>query len=116
MPNESLILSGITKSFGDNNVLKGVDVSFSKGEIAILMGANGAGKSTLVKIITGVYSHEKGTVYIDGKLAEISSPIDAIDCGVCAVHQDIVSNIIPELSIADNLVIDQYIQNWESIF
>ena len=116
MPNESLILSGITKSFGDNNVLKGVDVSFSKGEIAILMGANGAGKSTLVKIITGVYSHEKGTVHIDGKLAEISSPIDAIDCGVCAVHQDIVSNIIPELSIADNLVIDQYIQNWESIF
>ena len=60
-------MKGIDKSFGSNQVLKNAGFVLNDGEIHALMGENGAGKSTLMKILTGVYTRDAGTVLVDGK-------------------------------------------------
>ena len=57
----------IYKSFGDNAVLKGMTLSLKAGEVLSLIGGNGAGKSTLMMFIIGIYTHDSGKVYVDGK-------------------------------------------------
>ncbi|SDZ61486.1 ribose transport system ATP-binding protein [Evansella caseinilytica] len=94
-------MEGISKSFSGNQVLKGVDFSLEKGEIHALMGENGAGKSTLMKILTGIYPKNGGTVKVKGKLAEYKHPKDAENDGIAVIHQEL--NILPELTVAENL-------------
>ena len=60
-------MRGIDKSFGSNQVLKQAGFTLESGEVHALMGENGAGKSTLMKILTGVYTKDAGTVLVDGK-------------------------------------------------
>ena len=60
-------MKGIDKSFGTNQVLKNAGFLLRDGEVHALMGENGAGKSTLMKILTGVYTRDAGTVIVDGK-------------------------------------------------
>lgn len=60
-------MRGIDKSFGGNAVLKSAGFLLDHGEIHALMGENGAGKSTLMKILTGVYTKDAGTVIVDGQ-------------------------------------------------
>jgi simple sugar transport system ATP-binding protein len=60
-------LLGVEKSFGDNRVLKGLNLSLPAGAVTVLMGANGAGKSTLVKILSGVHGLDAGSVSLLGK-------------------------------------------------
>jgi len=60
-------MKGINKSFGQNQVLKDAGFVLDDGEVHALMGENGAGKSTLMKILTGVYTRDRGTVIVDGK-------------------------------------------------
>lgn len=65
-------MKDIYKSFGKNDVLKGVDFTLNDGEIHALVGENGAGKSTLMNILSGVLSKDKGEILIDGKEVDIS--------------------------------------------
>jgi simple sugar transport system ATP-binding protein len=100
-------LLGVEKSFGDNCVLKGLNLSLPAGAVTVLMGANGAGKSTLVKILSGVHALDAGSVSLLGKPFRPSSPAEAIRAGVVTVHQNINDGVIPDLDVASNLLIDR---------
>ena len=70
-------MKGINKSFGSNQVLKDAGFYLADGEVHALMGENGAGKSTLMKILTGVYDRDAGTVLVDGKEVNYKTPQEA---------------------------------------
>ena len=90
-----LSLKGVSKAFGANQALTGVDFEVGAGEVVALVGDNGAGKSTLVKAISGVQLCDEGTFYFNGREMKISSPQDATDLGIATVYQD--------LALCDNL-------------
>lgn len=94
-------LKNIYKSFGQNEVLKGVDLDIKEGEIHALVGENGAGKSTLMNIFTGILGKDSGEILIDGKKTEINTTEDAKKLGISFIHQELVD--YPELSVVDNL-------------
>ncbi|HOK70439.1 MAG TPA: ATP-binding cassette domain-containing protein, partial [Bacillota bacterium] len=72
----------ICKRFGGTLALDNVDFAVSKGEVHALIGENGAGKSTLIKILSGIYSADSGTIAVDGETVEIHSPQDAQRLGI----------------------------------
>jgi D-xylose transport system ATP-binding protein len=90
-----LSLKGVSKAFGANQALSGVDFEVDAGEVVALVGDNGAGKSTLVKAIAGVQLADEGEFYFKGKPVKIASPQDATDLGIATVYQD--------LALCDNL-------------
>jgi monosaccharide-transporting ATPase len=92
---------GIGKSFPGVRALNNVDFKLSCGEIHALMGENGAGKSTLVKVLTGVYPMDEGSVELNGKPIVIRSPQDASKYGISTVYQEV--NLCPNLTVAENL-------------
>lgn len=92
-----LEVKGLTKSFGPNLVLRGIDLSVRGGEFVGLMGPNGAGKSTLIKILAGVYRASAGEITLGGRA--VNSLADSNDVGF--IHQDL--GLVDALSIADNL-------------
>jgi ribose transport system ATP-binding protein len=97
----NLTMKGISKSFGPVRVLDNVDFAVASGEIHALMGENGAGKSTLMKILSGAYSTDGGSILIDGEAVTIRSTRDAEALGIAIIHQEL--NMIPQLSVMDNL-------------
>jgi len=99
--NEALTMTGIGKSFPGVRALNNVDFTLRRGEIHALMGENGAGKSTLIKVLTGVYIMDEGSVRINGKPAQIASPQDAQKHGISTVYQEV--NLCPNLTVAENL-------------
>lgn len=96
-----LVLSNIYKTFGGIHALSGVSFDLRKGEIHALVGENGAGKSTLIKVITGAYQADQGTIQIDGNTFDNFSPEQARNLGIGAVYQEF--NLLPELSVAENI-------------
>ncbi len=97
----SLVMEGIGKSFPGVRALDKVDFMLRHGEIHALMGENGAGKSTLVKVLTGVYSLDEGSIRLDGQPVVIRSPQDAQRHGISTVYQEV--NLCPNLTVAENL-------------
>jgi monosaccharide-transporting ATPase len=97
----SLIMSGIGKSFPGVRALNNVDFKLRRGEIHALMGENGAGKSTLVKVLTGVYPMDEGSVRLDGNPIVIRSTQDAQKQGISTVYQEV--NLCWNLTVAENL-------------
>lgn len=98
-----LRMEGISKSFPGVKALQSVDFKLNKGEIHALMGENGAGKSTLIKVLTGVYGKDEGTILINNKNTIIKSPQDAQRFGISTVYQEIT--LCPNLSVAENMFI-----------
>ncbi|MFI1352614.1 sugar ABC transporter ATP-binding protein [Streptomyces sp. NPDC020898] len=98
-----LEMTGIVKEFPGVRALSGVDFRLFPGEIHALMGENGAGKSTLIKVLTGVYALDGGTVTLDGKTVRIGSPLQAQQAGISTVYQEV--NLCPNLSVAENIFI-----------
>jgi ribose transport system ATP-binding protein len=94
-------MKGICKSFSGNNVLDHVDFQLLPGEVHALMGENGAGKSTLIKILTGIYERNEGTVFVKGKEVHFHNPKEAEQSGIAVIHQEL--NIIPELTVYENM-------------
>jgi len=100
-----LATEGITKVFPGVKALDDVNVSIRTGEITSLVGENGAGKSTLVKIISGVYSYDKGKIFIKGKEIKYKNPLEALlKYKIACVHQD--STLIPEMSVVENFFLE----------
>ena len=98
-----LTMKGIDKSFPGVHALNHVDLEVRKGEVLALMGENGAGKSTLMKVLTGIYSKDEGTITYEGKEVEFASPREAQDAGIVIVHQEL--NMMNHLSVAQNIFI-----------
>ncbi len=107
MQKPALETIGITKSFGMNNVLRGINLKLYPGQVAVLMGANGAGKSTLVKVICGVYKQNGGSIRLCGEDFDPTTPSQAIKAGVVTVHQSINDGVIADLDIVSNLMLDR---------
>lgn len=107
MQSAAAVITGIRKSFGQNTVLRGVDMTVPNGMVTVLMGANGAGKSTLVKILSGVHAADSGEVTLLGKPYMAVSPANAMRSGVVTVHQSINDGVIPDLDVASNLMLDR---------
>ena len=94
-------MKGIDKSFGTNQVLKNAGFLLRVGEVHALMGENGAGKSTLMKILTGVYTRDAGTVIVDGKEVEYHNPQEAEKAGIVFIYQEL--NVMFDLTVEENL-------------
>ena len=104
-----LSMEGIEKSFFGVPVLKGVDFDLEGGEVHVLLGENGAGKSTLMKILSGAYTLDAGTIALDGEPVDLSDydPRKAEDLGVVTIYQNF--HLIPDLSVAENLSLTNFI-------
>ncbi len=96
-----LEMRGVCKAFPGVKALDGVDFTLKRGEIHALMGENGAGKSTLIKILTGAYRRDSGSIMFEGRPIDPHSPLEAQALGISAVFQEV--NLIPDLSIAENI-------------
>ncbi len=114
-----LEMKKIQKSFPGVKALQEVDFRMKPGEIHSLMGENGAGKSTLIKILTGVYEKDEGTIIFNGKKVEIKNTIDAQNLGISTVYQEL--NMVPHLSVGENIFVGRYpkknnVIDWKTLF
>jgi len=98
-----LTMSGVGKRFPGVIALRDVDFRLYPGEIHALMGENGAGKSTLIKVLTGVYEIDDGTIELDGRPVLFGGPAEAQQAGVSTVYQEV--NLCTNLSVAENIFI-----------
>ncbi|TNJ46859.1 sugar ABC transporter ATP-binding protein [Phaeobacter sp. B1627] len=96
-----LQLTGIKKSFGNIQVLHGVDLDVKAGEVHALLGENGAGKSTLMKILTGILQATSGRITIDGREHRFANYDEAIAAGIGIVFQEF--SLIPYLTAVENM-------------
>ncbi|MDM5336570.1 sugar ABC transporter ATP-binding protein [Fictibacillus enclensis] len=100
-----LEMKNISIEFPGVKALNEVDFKSKTGRVHALIGANGAGKSTLMKVLTGAYTHYTGSVQIDGKNVDISSPKDALNEGIQIVHQEVDTVLVPYLTVGENILL-----------
>lgn len=96
-------MQGVTIDFPGVKALDAVDFRLLPGEIHALMGENGAGKSTLIKVLTGVYDPDAGSITIDGVEQRFSGPRQAQDAGISTVYQEV--NLCTNLTVAENILL-----------
>ena len=98
-----LQMKGIDKTFPGVHALDHVDFEVRKGEVHALMGENGAGKSTLMKVLTGIYTKDSGTITYEGREVSFANPREAQKAGIVIVHQEL--NMMGHLTVAQNIFI-----------
>lgn len=102
-------MKGINKAFGGNPVLQNAGFVLADGEIHALMGENGAGKSTLMKILTGVYTRDTGTVIVNGREVVYHNAQEAEKEGIVFIHQEL--NVLFDLTVEENMFLGKEIHN-----
>ncbi len=100
-PQFALEMQGINKSFGPIKALDDVTLLVRHGTVHALVGENGAGKSTLMKILSGVYQPDAGTIVRDGKTCTWTHPSDSLAAGIAMIYQEL--SLAPDLTIAENV-------------
>ncbi len=100
-----LAVEGVKKHFGGVKALDGVSFSLDQSEVHALVGENGAGKSTLIKILSGVFPYDAGSIILAGERYRPASPHEAKESGVQVVHQEF--NLLDHLSIAENISVEK---------
>ncbi|MBF9014571.1 MULTISPECIES: sugar ABC transporter ATP-binding protein [unclassified Oceanispirochaeta] len=101
MAEYSLEMKGIRKQFPGVLALDDADFSLKKGEVHALLGINGAGKSTLIKVLSGIYRKDQGSILINGKSVEINDTVSSKNHGVATVYQD--PQMIPSFTAYENI-------------
>ncbi|MGG6892573.1 sugar ABC transporter ATP-binding protein [Rhizobium sp. BR 315] len=111
-----LSIQNLSRAFGSTQALADASMTIDSGEIVALMGANGAGKSTLVKILSGVYPADSGSILWNGRNYRADSPAQAAAQGIVTVHQstDVVG--VAGLSVADALLLNQFVDGRQPFF
>lgn len=104
-----ITMKGINKSFGGVSVLNDASFEIGDGEVHALMGENGAGKSTLMKILTGVYTRDSGTVIVDGREVVYKNQQEAEKDGIVFIHQEL--NSLQDLTVEANMFLGKEICN-----
>jgi ABC-type uncharacterized transport system ATPase subunit len=99
-------LRGITKRFPGVVANDDVDFGAAEGEVHALLGENGAGKSTLSNILTGLYRPDEGAILLGGRAVAFHSPRDALDAGICMVHQHF--RLVPPFTVAENVILGDH--------
>jgi general nucleoside transport system ATP-binding protein len=105
-PGAAVHLRGITKRFPAVLANDAVDFEAAEGEVHALLGENGAGKSTLSNILTGLYRPDEGEIELYGERVEFHSPRDALDAGICMVHQHF--RLVPPFTVAENVILGDH--------
>lgn len=100
-------MQGVSKKFGLNQVLSNVSFDLRSGEVHALMGENGAGKSTLMKILTGVYQKDEGTILVDGQEVDYKNPKEAEERGIAFIYQEL--NVVYDMTVEENLFLNKEI-------
>jgi galactofuranose transport system ATP-binding protein len=100
-PEPLLRMEGISKAFPGVRALEGASLTVARGEVHAVMGQNGAGKSTPIKILTGAYRRDSGTVDLDGRPVDFHSPQQAQAGGVSTIYQEV--SLVPFRSVAENI-------------
>lgn len=113
---KQLQMKGIRKAFSGVPALRDVEFNLQSGEVHALLGANGAGKSTLMKILSGAYSQDEGMITIDGRQVHIGSPGDAKQMGIHCVYQEVDTALVPQLSVAENVMLDSISSKGSSLW
>jgi ribose transport system ATP-binding protein len=98
-----LRMENVTKSFPGVKALDNVRFELNSGEVHALAGENGAGKSTFMKILTGIYKLDEGTIFYKGEQFIPLGPKHAQDVGISIIHQEL--NLLPDLTVADNIYV-----------
>ncbi|MBC7477512.1 MAG: sugar ABC transporter ATP-binding protein [Pseudorhodobacter sp.] len=96
-------MEGISKRYGGVRALEGAELTIHAGRVHAILGENGAGKSTLIKIMSGVVTPDTGRMLLDGQPVSFASPAAANAAGIVCIFQEL--SLIPDLSVADNIVI-----------
>lgn len=104
-PSPLLKLDGVEKFFGDFHALRPLRLELAAGEVLGLIGENGAGKSTLIKLLSGVHTPDGGKIYWRGNETKFGSPIDALQCGIATIHQEL--SYFGRLSVAENMLLGE---------
>ena len=104
-----LEIKGLEKTFPGVRALKGVQLTVNKGEVHALMGENGAGKSTLIKVLTGIYQKNGGTIRFDGEEMDVKTPIEANEKGISTIYQEL--NLVPYQTVYENLFLGREPRN-----
>ena len=108
-PPSALEMRAISIAFPGVQALDRVDFHTTTGIAHALVGANGAGKSTLMKVLAGAHAHYTGTISLDGRPVSIRSPRDAKALGIEVVYQEVDTALVPYLSVAENVMLDQMV-------
>jgi ribose transport system ATP-binding protein len=98
-----LLIQKVSKEFPGVLALNEVNLTLTGGTVHALLGENGAGKSTLIKIITGVYVADSGSMKVNGQEKSFNNPIESTEAGIAVVHQE--RNLIPEFSVEENITL-----------
>lgn len=101
-----LQLKDVRKMFEATRALNGAALEVAKGEVHALLGENGAGKSTFMKIIAGVIQADSGTFLWKGKAVRFLSPLDAMEAGICMIHQEL--SLVPGMSVSENIFLARW--------
>lgn len=101
MSEKLLEINNLEKTFPGVRALKGVKLTVNKGEVHALMGENGAGKSTLIKVLTGIYQKDGGTILFDGEEINARTPIEANEKGISTIYQEL--NLVLYQTVYENL-------------
>ena len=114
-----LTLDGISKHFAGVQALDGLSLSIDAGEIHCLAGENGSGKSTVIKVMSGVYKPDRGTIALDGRIIPPFDPISAIHAGIQVIYQDF--SLFGNLTVAENIALGaelgegRHLVNWRRV-
>jgi ribose transport system ATP-binding protein len=108
--NMLLQMEHVTKRFTGSVALSDASIHVERGEVHALIGENGAGKSTLIKVLTGVYRCDEGTILFDGQPSAIQSPQQAQREGISTIYQEI--NLVPFRSVTENIFLGREIFRW----